>query len=71
MQYAATLQALQRSGFLKFDCMSNMRSQVSLLETLVSYWDHELEIFDLQGVPLELTIYDIYFIIGISYRGHL
>ena len=42
-----TLQALHRSGFLKFYCTSNMRVQVCLLDTLVDYWDHEFDPFDL------------------------
>ena len=37
MRDAATFQALQRCGLLKFYCTSNMRSKVCLLETLVSY----------------------------------
>ena len=62
-----TLQYLQR--YLKFYCMSNMHAQVHLLETLVSLWDHELGLFDLQGENLELTIEDIYFIMILSCRG--
>ena len=46
-----------------------MRAQVHLFDTLVSYWDHELRLFDLQGETLELTIDDIYFITRISRRG--
>ena len=35
----------------------------------MDYWDHELRRFDLQREALELTIYDVYFIIGLSRRG--
>ena len=46
-----------------------MRANVRLLETLISYWDHDLGLFDLQGEILDITIEDIYFITGISRRG--
>ena len=36
---------------------------------LVRLWDHELGLFDLQGGTLEINSNDIYFIIGLSYRG--
>ena len=49
--------------------MSNMHAQVHLLETLVSYWDHELGLFDVQGQTLELSIDDIYSITGLSCMG--
>ena len=39
------------------------------METLVDYWDHELELFNHHGEALELTIDDIYFITGLSCRG--
>ena len=42
---------------------------VYLLEHLISYWDHELGAFDIQGVILEETIEDMYFITGLSRRG--
>ena len=69
MQEAPTMQALLRSGLLKFYCTSNMRAQVHLLEDLVEYWDHELRIFDLQGEDFKLTVDDIYFITVLSRRG--
>ena len=57
-----TLNALQKCGLLKFYRTSNMCAHVCLLEILVSLWDHELQMFDLQGETLELTVEDIYFI---------
>ena len=69
MQDASTLQALQQCGLLKFYCTSGMRGNVCLLETLISYWDHDLGLFDLQGEILEITIEEIYFITVISCRG--
>ena len=46
-----------------------MRANVRLLETLISYWDHDLVLFDIQGEILEIIVEDIYFITGISHRG--
>ena len=64
-----TLHALRRCRLLKFYRTSNMRAHVRLLETLEHLWDHDLGVFDLQGETLELTIEDIYFIMGLSHRG--
>ena len=46
-----------------------MRSNVRILEFLVSYWDHDLGMFNIQGETLELTAEDIYFITRLSHRG--
>ena len=46
-----------------------MHAQVNLLETLVSLWDHNLCLFELQAETLELMIEEIYFITGLSHRG--
>ena len=45
-----------------------MRSNVLLLEHLISYWDNDLGAFDLQGKILDVTVEDMYFIIGVSPR---
>ena len=46
-----------------------MRSNVRLLEFMITYWDHALGMFDLQGDFLEITLEDIYFISGLSWWG--
>ena len=69
LRYAPTLQDLQQSGLLNFFCTSSMRSNVCLLEHLISYWDHDLNAFDLQGEILEVIVEDMYFITGLSRRG--
>ena len=46
-----------------------MRANVRLLEHLINYWDHDLGAFDIQGDILEVTIEDMYFIIGLYRRG--
>ena len=46
-----------------------MRANIRFLEKLIGYWDHDLSSFDIQGEILEITIEDMYFIIGLSRRG--
>ena len=45
-----------------------MRANVCLLEHLISYWDHDLGAFDIQGEILEFIVEDMYFITGLSRR---
>ena len=68
-QIPPTIQALRNSGLFKFFCTSPMRANVRILEFLVSYWDHGLGMFNIQGETLELTVEDIYFITRLSHRG--
>ena len=69
LQSPPTIQALRNSGLFKFFCTSPMRANVRILEFLVSYWDHDLGMFNIQGETLELTSQDIYFITGLSHQG--
>ena len=66
---APVIQALRTCGLLKLFYTSPMRENVRLLEFMVNYWDHDMGTFNLQGETLELTMEDIYFIIGLSQRG--
>ena len=66
---ALIVHALRQSGLLKFFCTSPMRANVCLLEHLISYWDHDLRAFDLQGEILKIDVEDMYFITGLSRRG--
>ena len=63
---APTVNDLRQSGLLKFFYTSPMRSNVLLLEFMINYWDHDLDMFDLQGNFLEITSEDVYFISGLS-----
>ena len=45
-----------------------MRANVRLLENLISYWDHDLSAFDLQGEILEVTVEYMWFITGLYRR---
>ena len=49
--------------------MANMRSHIQILELLVWLWDPEQVKFDLQHETLELTIEDVYYVIGLSHKG--
>ena len=61
-----TMQALWKSGLLKFFCSSPMRANVRLLEHLIGYWDHDFVAFDLKAEILEVALEEIYFITGLS-----
>ena len=65
---APNVHALRQCGLLFFST-SPMRANVRLLEHLISYWDHDLETFDLQGEILEIALEGIYFITRLSRRG--
>ena len=69
LQGLPTIQALRNSGLLKFFFTSPMWANVRILEFLVSYWDHDLGMFNIQGETLDLTVEDRYFITGLSHRG--
>ena len=66
LQSAPTVHVLRMSGLLKLFCTSPMRANVSLLEFMINYWDHDLGMFDLQGETLEITSEEIYFISSLS-----
>ena len=66
---APTMNALWQSVLLKFFYTSPMQANVYLLEHLIGYWDHDLGDFDLQGEILEVSLEDIYFIMGLSRQG--
>ena len=68
LQSATTVDALWKSGLLKFFCASPMRANLCLLEFFINHWDHDLGAFDLQGGIFEITSEDIYFITGLSRR---
>jgi hypothetical protein len=55
-------------GLCKFWVVKGMRAQVRLLQMLVNFWDLEIEAFNIDGKPLSIEVYDIYFIIGLSHQ---
>ena len=46
-----------------------MWANALLLEHLISYWDHDVGDFDLQGEILEITVQGMYFITRLSRKG--
>ena len=64
-----TLNSIQRCGLLNFYRTSKIQSQVRILEMLVQLWDLEQGMFELQGETLELSVEEIYFVIGLSHKG--
>ena len=69
MNVPLTLNSLRQCGLPNFFFTANMQAQPRLLQTLVRHWDPEQGVFDLQDEILEITMEDIYFIIGLLRRG--
>ena len=46
-----------------------MWANALLLKHLISYWDHDVGAFDLQGEILEITVEGMYFIARLSRKG--
>ena len=64
-----TLNALHWCWLSKLFRTTNMWEQPRILEQMVRYWDPKHGVFDLQGEVIEITLEDIYFIIGLLQRG--
>ena len=69
MQDQASLNILRNCGLLKFFKMTNMKSNVWLLEMLVNYWELEEDCFIIDQMPICIKVEDIYFITELSRRG--
>jgi hypothetical protein len=65
-----TIAALRNCGLLKYFRIPGMRAQVRLLEYLVRMWDPDQQVFHVGVHTLSLDIEDIYFLTGLSWRGH-
>jgi len=61
--------ALRECGLLKFFCISWIRSQVELLQHLVSWWDVDHQLFMIGYQDLEIDIAYIYFIMAFPQKG--
>jgi hypothetical protein len=66
---AGAQQDLKICGLYKFLALKKMRTRVRLLQMLVNYWDTDTKAFNIDGKPLSIELYDIYFITGLSHRG--
>ena len=56
-------------GLLKFMRIPLMKSLGSLLQTLVSFWDVDEEVFLFQGQHIKITLADVYFLTGLPILG--
>jgi hypothetical protein len=65
-----TIAALRNYGLLKYFRILGMRAQVRLLEYLVHMWDLDQQVFHVGVHTLSLDIVDIYFFIGLPWRGY-
>jgi hypothetical protein len=65
-----TIVALRNCGLLKYFHIPGMRAQVRLLEYLVRMWDPDQQVFHVGVHTLSLDIEEIYFLTGLSWRGH-
>ena len=69
MENEACMTALKNCGLKKFFLTPSLRAQPELLQYLVSIWDENEEVFKLRDQVLELEVFDVYFITGLSRRG--
>jgi hypothetical protein len=70
LNHPDTVDALRKYGILKYFHISSMRSETSLLQLLIGYWDLDRLLFMVDDEPLPLEVEDIYFLTGLSHQGH-
>ena len=58
--------ALSQCGLLKYFQLSSMRSETSLLQLLIGYWDPDRLHFMVDDEPLPFEVEDMYFLTGLS-----
>ena len=69
LNHPDTVDALRQCGLLKYFHISSMRSETSLLQLLIGYWDLDHLLFMVDNEPLPLEVEDIYFLTGLSHQG--
>ena len=69
MDHLDTVDTLRQCGLLKYFRISSMRSETSLLQLPIGYWDPNRLLFMVDDKPLPLELEDIYFLIGLSRWG--
>jgi hypothetical protein len=69
LNYPGTVDGLRQCGLLKYFHISLMRSETSLLQLLIRYWDPNRLLFMVDDEPIPLKVEDIYFLTGLSCRG--
>ena len=58
-------------GLLKFTEIPMMRSAALLLNRLVGFWELDIQAFRVQGERVDLTLTDVYFLMGLPYLGRV
>ena len=67
---AAISAMLRDCGLLKFAQTSSMRAQLPLLHRIIEWWDPDEGLFHVGDQTLTIERDDIYFLTGLSRRGH-
>ena len=65
----ATIEALLNYGLFKYFRVPRMKSYIRLLEYIINMWDPNEEHFVVRTHALTIDIKDIYFSVGLSWRG--
>lgn len=63
------MDTLRNCGLKTFFLMPYVWAQPELLQYLINLWDENDQLFQLRDQVLELDVSDVYFIIGLSWRG--
>ena len=58
-------------GLLKFFQVPMMRSGALLLNRLVGFWEPDIQAFRVQGERVDLTLTDVYFLMGLPCLGRV
>ena len=58
-------------GLLKFAQIPMIRSVALLLNRLVSFWEPKIQAFQVQAERVDLTLTDVYFLMGLPYLGRV
>ena len=59
--------ALRQCGLLKYFQTSSMRSETSLLQLLIGYWDADRLQFVIDDKTIPFEVEDVYFLTGLSH----
>ena len=69
LNHPSTVDALRQCMLLKYLQLSSMRSETSLLQLLIGYWDPNRLHFMIDDEPLPFGVEDMYFMTSLSRQG--
>ena len=69
LNHPSIVNALMQCRLLKYFQISSMRSETSLLQLLIGYWDPDRLQFMVNDETLPFEVEDVYFLTGLSCRG--